>query len=165
MAKRLVHQAPIAETEEIPENDRSRCLLGKPFGPRRGGVQALLERLEVERAAASHDDLAVHGASLGQLREQGSRELGKVPVERLVVAAPDPKLGAVAKDQRAKAIPLGLEEPPIALRQGDGALGEHRKKRRADGQGHGRDGTWAARLPPASAPHPHDAPSRRRRHL
>ena len=55
-------------------------------------------------------------AALGQLRLQRVDELREVAIERLPVAALDEDFVAVAEDQRAKAVPLGLEDP-VARRE------------------------------------------------
>jgi hypothetical protein len=44
---------------------------------------------------------------------------------------------AVAKDDGAKAVPLGLEEPAVAGRQLAGELGQHGLDRRCDRKGGG----------------------------
>ena len=65
----------------------------------------------------------------GQLRQQRLDQLGEVAVERLLVAALDQDLVAVAEDERAKAVPLGLEDPAVPGGQLADALGEHRQDR------------------------------------
>src|SRR5580704_5841998 len=101
-------------------------------------MNSKLERLEVERATARNDDFAVEDAPRGKLRAQGGAELGEVAVERLLVAALDEKLVAVAKDEDAKAVPLRLEDPLVAGWQFGDAFGEHRSDRRRDGEPHVR---------------------------
>src|SRR4051812_37445499 len=41
-----------------------------------------------------------------------------------------------ARQERPEAIPLWLEEPPLAIRQSVGRFGEHRQDRRVDGEMH-----------------------------
>src|SRR3989442_10146658 len=82
------------------------------------------QRLEVEPAHADDDDLAVDDTALGQRRGEGCDELGEVTVHRLLVAALQHDLVAVAKHQRPKAVPLGLELPAVAARQGIRGLGQ-----------------------------------------
>ena len=56
-------------------------------------------------------------------------ELRKIPVERFLIAALDQNLVAIAKHQRAKSVPLGLENPFSARRQVTHPLGEHGQDR------------------------------------
>ena len=72
----------------------------------------------------------------GNCDAQRLEQLGKVAVQRLLVAALDQDLVAVAKDQRAKAIPLRFEDPVAACRQFADSLGEHRQNRRVHGKMH-----------------------------
>ena len=81
-------------------------------------------------------DLAVEHAALGQLRPERLEQLGEVTVERLFVAALDEDLVAVAEDERAKAVPLGLEDPAFAGGQLVDAFGEHRQDRWIDRKMH-----------------------------
>src|SRR5213592_4253324 len=100
-------------------------------------MDAEQQRLEVEPAGADDDDLTVDDAALGQRRGEGCDELGEVAIHRLLVAALQHDLVAVAKQQRPKAVPLGLELPAVAARQGVRGLGEHGRERRIEGQAHG----------------------------
>ena len=70
-----------------------------------------LQGLEVETARAGDDDFAVEDASIRQLRAQRVEQFGKVSIQGFLVAALQQDLLAVAKHQRAKAIPLGFEDP------------------------------------------------------
>src|ERR1700678_4269074 len=99
-------------------------------------MYALLERLEVETARSGDDDLAVEHAALRKLLFEHRDQLGEVTVERFGVAALDQHLVAVAKHQRAKAVPLGLEAPGIAGGNFGDAFGEHRKHGRLDRKVH-----------------------------
>jgi hypothetical protein len=99
-------------------------------------VQPELERIEIEGAVSCNDDFAIENRAVGQLRAQRVEQLGKVAVKRLLVAALDQDLAAVAKDQRAKAVPLGLEDPALARRQRIDSFREHRQHRRIHGKIH-----------------------------
>ena len=77
-------------------------------------MQPELERHEIESAFARDHDLAVEHTSLRQLRLERFDQLREIAVERLLVAALDEHLVAVAEDERAKAVPLGLEDPSLA---------------------------------------------------
>ena len=102
-------------------------------------MDAQQQRLEVEPARADDDDLAVEDAALGQRGGERRDELREVAVHRLLVAALQQDLVAVAEDQRAKAVPLGLELPAVAVGQRLGGAGEHRLEGRSERQVH-RDG-------------------------
>src|SRR5688572_20226657 len=94
------------------------------------------QRLEVEALGPDDDDLAVEDAPLGQRARQGGDELREVAVHRLLVPALQQDLVAVAKDQRAEAVPFGLELPSLAAGQGLGGGGQHGGERRRERQAH-----------------------------
>ena len=73
-------------------------------------------------------------AALGQGGAQRVRQLREVAIERLQVAGLDVDLVAVAEDDRAEAVPLGLEQPAVAIGQPVGRLGQHRLDRRIERQ-------------------------------
>src|SRR5215204_1969747 len=99
-------------------------------------MKAHLQRLEIERAVAGDHDLAVEHAALRQLGLERGDELGEVAVERLLIAALNEHLVAVAEDDRAKAVPFGLEHPLVADGKLAHILGEHGKDWRIDGKLH-----------------------------
>jgi hypothetical protein len=101
-------------------------------------VDAHLERLEVEAVRAGDHELAVEHAARRQLRAERLAQLGEVAVERLLVAALEQQLVAVAEHEHAEAVPLRLEDPARAVGQRVDALGEHRQDRRVDGELHAR---------------------------
>ena len=70
-------------------------------------------------SAPSIDDhhLAVEHAALRELGAERVAELGEVAVQRLQVAALREHLVAVAEDEGPEAVPLGLEQPAVALGQ------------------------------------------------
>jgi hypothetical protein len=100
-------------------------------------MDAEQERLEVEPVGAHDDDLAVDDTPMGQRGREGCEKLREVPVHRLLVAALEQDLLAVTEYERAEAVPLGLELPPVAVRQAVGGGREHRRERRREGQAHG----------------------------
>ena len=136
LLKRLAPQIAIALAEQVEEHDGRRDLLGEQLHARRGRMEAELQRLEIEAAIPGDDDFAVEHAAGGQLRQQRLEQLGKVAVERFFVAALDQDLVAVAEDQRAKPVPLRLENPRSVAGQFVNSLGEHRQDRRIDGKVH-----------------------------
>src|SRR5207302_11189340 len=77
-------------------------------------------------------------AALGQVGLEGLDQLGKVAVHGLLVAAAEHDVVAVAEGDAAEAVPLGLVEEAIALRQLARELGQHGLDRRADRQLHAR---------------------------
>ncbi len=85
--ERLVAQVLIVEREQVPGHERGRRLRGEQLHPRRGGVDAQEQRLEVEPVGADDDDLAVDHTALGQPGGQRGDELGEIPVHRLLVTA------------------------------------------------------------------------------
>src|SRR4051812_33990562 len=155
--ERRLAQIVVAVREEVPRYERCRRLLGQQLHARGGRMDAQEERFEVEPRGADDDDLAVDDAALRQVGEQRLDELGEVAVQRLEVAALQQELVAVAKDQRAEAVPLRLELPAVALRQAVGGGGEHRLDRRVEGKAHrlgrtsynrsgrGAQGRWRSR--------------------
>src|SRR5438046_10640010 len=100
-------------------------------------MQAELQRLEVEPTVGRDDELAIDNAAFGQARAKDGLELGKVPIERLQVTALGVEPVAIAKHDRAKAIPLRFEKPPVTRRQVRRELREHRLDRRLDRKARG----------------------------
>src|SRR2546426_12398221 len=92
------------------------------------------QRLEVEPVGARDDDLAVEDAALRERGGERRDELREVSVHRLLVAALEQDVAAVAEDERAKPVPLRLEEPSLAVRQRVGGAGQHGLDRRIEGQ-------------------------------
>src|SRR5471032_191272 len=100
-------------------------------------MDAQQERFEVETAGGGDDDLAVEYAAIGKSCGQRREELREVSVQRLLVAALQQDLVAVAEDERPKAVPLRLELPPLAIWQRGGRDGQHRSERVRERQAHG----------------------------
>ena len=72
---------------------------------------AQLQRVEVEAAlVVAIDELAVEHDLIGQLREQRLAQLGEVAQQRLLVAALEIEVVAVAEHDAAEAVPLRLVE-------------------------------------------------------
>jgi len=85
-------------------------------------VDSEQQRLEVEPVRSDDDDLAVDDTALGQRRGERGDELREVAVHRLLVAALEQNLVAVTEHERTKAVPLGLELPPVAPGKASAAL-------------------------------------------
>src|SRR5579871_313244 len=98
-------------------------------------MQAHLQGVEVEAACGGDDNLAVHDHPRRQVRETDVVQFRKIAVERLQIAALDVDVVAAAKDDRAKPVPLRLEQiwsGRNRLRD----LGEHRLDGWIDRKGH-----------------------------
>src|SRR5215468_987360 len=99
-------------------------------------MDAQEKRPEIEPSVAHDDDLAVESATRGKLPGERREKLRKVAVHRLLVAALKQDLVSVAKHDRPKAVPLGLELPPLPFRQGIRRGGQHRRERGIERQAH-----------------------------
>src|ERR1700680_2838226 len=99
-------------------------------------MESHLERFEFESFIARDDYLAIEHAALGELRFQRIDQLGEVSIERLLISALDENLIAISEDERAKAVPFGLENPCFAGRELPDSLREHRENWRIDGEVH-----------------------------
>jgi len=100
-------------------------------------MQPQLQPVEIEAVIMSDHDFPIQHALRRQSRTQRVQQFGKVPVQRLLIAALDKNLIPVAKNKRPKAIPLGLKDPVIAGRQLLNPFGKHRQHRRIHGKVHG----------------------------
>ena len=130
LGERRVAQVAVALREQIEEDDRGRDLareqLRRATRPDGGAAAAPRSRGAPSRAMTISPSSTQRGGSCAC---SGAKQLGEVAVERLLVAALDEDLVAVAEHERAKPVPLRLEDPVAGVRQ------------RADPQGeHGRDG-------------------------
>ena len=67
-----------------------------------------LQRVEVEPAVVRDHELAVEHDLVGKLREQRLAQLGEVAQQRLLVAALEIEVVAVAEHDAAEAVPLRL---------------------------------------------------------
>ncbi len=111
--ERLAPQITISLAEQVEEHDGGRDLLGQKLHPRRGRMKAQLQRFEVERVILGDDDFAVEHAARGQLRAQRLEQFGEVAVERLVIAALDQDLVAVAEDQARGTHPISVRRSSL----------------------------------------------------
>ena len=101
-------------------------------------MDAVGEGIEVEATGAGDDDLTVEDTLIGELLQEGLAQFREVAVEGLALPALEEEVVAVAEDEGAKAVPLGLEDPGVGVR-GDGvnALGEHGEDWGGEGRRHG----------------------------
>jgi hypothetical protein len=130
-------EVAVVEGEQIPGHVAGGRLGREQLDPRRRGVDAQQQRVEVQAARPGDHHLPVQDAAWWQCGAQRGREFGEVAVERLLVAALDEDLVAVAEDDGSKAVPLGLVLPARADRNLVGQLGQHRLDRRLKRQVHG----------------------------
>ena len=88
-----------------------------------------------------HDDLSIDDGAAGQLLEKDLMQLGEVPIQRPEIATLDKDVvfRGPAKHDRAKAVPLGLEQEVAIARQIVGEFREHRLDRRSNRQ---RRSSW-----------------------
>ena len=93
-------------------------------------MDAELECVEIQSTVRRDHDFAVKNATRGQLPPQGFHQLRKVSVQRFLVAALNQNFFSVAKDQRAKSIPLRLKQPIFSRGNLIHPFGKHRQKRR-----------------------------------
>src|SRR4029077_17120110 len=93
-------------------------------------MEAQLQCVEVEFIVLDDDNLPIENAAGRQRRAQWLQQVGEVAVEGLFVAALDQDLVSVAKDQRTKSVPLGLEDVIFPSGQFIHALGKHGQERR-----------------------------------
>ena len=112
--RRAAHVAAVGG-EQIERDELRRRLLRELGDARRGRMQPELQRVEVEAARRRDHDLAVEHAAGRQRVEKRGVQLGKVAIERLEIAALDEHVGAAAKDDRAKSVPLRLVQERPAL--------------------------------------------------
>ena len=129
--------------QAVEGDERGRRLGCQHRHPRRGGMNAQQQRLELEPAVARDDDLAVqHEARRRSAnRAQGLEQLREVAVQRLQVARLEVQLRAVAKHEGPKTIPFRLVAPSLADRQLGRRLGQHRLDRGLNGKRHVADHT------------------------
>ncbi len=88
-------------------------------------MESHLQPAEIEPARRRHHDLAVQHDAARQLLEEDGMQLGKVAVQGPQVAALDVHIIGTAENDRAKPVPLGLEQKIAVRRDLGGDFGEH----------------------------------------
>jgi hypothetical protein len=134
--KRFTAKIARSRSENIEKNDSRWSLLRKKPNPRGSRMQSQLQPIEIEAVIMSDHDFSIQHALRRQSRKQRVDQFGKVPVQRLLVAALNENLSPVAENERPKAIPLGLKDPVVAGRQFRNPFGKHRQHRRIHGKVH-----------------------------
>jgi hypothetical protein len=89
-----------------------------------------LQGVEIETVLRRDNNFAVEGAARGQSRSQRIQKLGEIAIQRFRVAALQQYLIAIAKNKRAKTVPLRLVNPRSLDRQFTHSFSEHRQDRR-----------------------------------
>ena len=113
-ARRSANGRSVRSSSPIASRSNATKLAGvcsaEQLDPAGGRVDALLQRLEVERVAlgVGHDHLAVDHRPLREVGQHRRDDLGEVAGHRLLVAAADLDLVAVPEDDRPEAVPLRL---------------------------------------------------------
>ena len=102
----LRHQGAVAEGQQVEGDEGGRRLGGEQLDPGGGGVDPLLEGVELQTAVHHQDDLAVDDAALRQLPLHRLDDVGEVARERALVAAAELDLVAIAEHQRPEAVEL-----------------------------------------------------------
>ena len=72
--------------------------MAKKFHSGSGRMDAQLERIEIQSTVTCNHNLAVEDATIRQLRQQWLDQLGKIPVQRLLIATLDQEICPIAKD-------------------------------------------------------------------
>ena len=136
----LVQRLALPE-ENVERDELGRDLLRQPVDSALGRVEPHLHRVEVEDAVPSDHDLAVE-RGVGREQVAQRAELREVAKQRPLLPRPERELAAVVLEDPAKAVPLGLVLPAVALRQLGDELRLHRRERnvgaRHGGQGYPR---------------------------
>jgi hypothetical protein len=120
----------VALGEQVERHEARRRDLGEQRHARGGGVDALLQRLEVRPApVALDDDLAVQHEPAAR-----QRELREVAGERPAAAGLDQDAVPVDEHDGPEAVELRLVRPVLADGERRGGPGELRRKRRRERQ-------------------------------
>ena len=125
--ERLLPDGLAVPEQDVEDDELRRDLGGELADARLGRMQAHLHRVEVERAVACDHDLAVErGVGRQQLAERA--QLREVAQQRPLVARPERELVAVVLEHAAKAVPLRLVLPAVAVGQRADELRLHRRE-------------------------------------
>src|SRR5271168_5054648 len=93
-------------------------------------MQTQLQSIKIKPIILNDDYLSIEHTTCGQCSAQRLQQFRKVTIEWFFVAALDENLISIAKHQRAKTIPLGLENPIALGGQFVDSFREHRQDRR-----------------------------------
>src|SRR5919109_1288503 len=137
-----VEEGLVTHRQKVERDQLGRGLAGEHLHPRGRRVDPLREQVELLDPVHHHDHLAVEHQPLGGQLQHLLDHIREVAVHRTTVAALEVYLRAVAKDDRAEAVPLRLEAPAVAGGQLLRRAGELRLDGRRERKGHVR-GTLA----------------------
>ncbi len=130
--RRLV-KALAADFEHVEQHQLRGRFLRQPAHATFGGMQAHLQRLEIERIGQRNDELAIDREALFLHPREHFQHLGEEAAERLARSRDHLGGVAVAAGDAAKAIPLGLILPAVAFGQFGGEQGLHGRESCAAG--------------------------------
>jgi hypothetical protein len=102
--------------EEVERDEVRGNLLRELAHPALGGMEAHLQRVEVERAVACDDDLPVDRRVRLQFLAE-CLELGEITEEGAAVTAPEMELARHVLEDPAETVPFGLVLPAVRLGQ------------------------------------------------
>src|SRR5262249_16095736 len=129
-------QVVVPQGEQVEGDEARGRLRREQRNARRGGMNPLQQRIEIEASRPRDDDLPVHHAALGQRLPQGLHQLRKVALQRLPIAAFKLERVVLAKNHRSKTVPFGLITPLAASRDLLLQLREHWPNRHLNRQSH-----------------------------
>jgi len=128
LERKLVDRLAVPQ-EEVEGDEVGRHLAGELLDAALGGMEAHLERVEIERTVALDDDFAVDGRMRRELL--GERlELREIAEEGPAVTAPEMQLPGHVLEDPAETVPLRLVLPAVRLGQLVDQLGLHGGKRK-----------------------------------
>src|SRR5258708_9963933 len=137
LSERLLAEVDRTFGQDVEGDEPGRRGRAEHLDPGIRRVDPLLEGAEVQAVFGHDDDLAVEDDLLLAQAAQGGQELGKVARHRAGAAADQLDAVAVAENEGAKSVPLGLVLPAVALRNARfGGRGEHRLHVGRDGKLH-----------------------------
>ena len=115
--------------QEVESDEVRGNLLRELAHPAFGGMEAHLQRVEVERSVPRDHDLAVDGRVRLQLLPE-RLQLREIAEEGTAITAPEMQLAGHVLEDPAETIPLRLVLPAVRLGQLIHELGLHRRKRK-----------------------------------
>ena len=98
----------VIEGQQIEGDEASRSLLREQLDTAGGGMDALLQHLELEPVPDDDDDLPIDDAAFRQVLFDRLNQFGEVARHRPLVTGADLDLIAIPEDDRSEAIPLRL---------------------------------------------------------
>ena len=134
--KRLTAQVIFSLRKHVEAYKRRWHLLRQKLHSRSSWMNPELQGIEIKCSVPGDHDLTIQHATLGHLPQQRIDKLGKVTVQWFLIPALNKDFVMVAKNQCAKPIPFGLEDPCALFWQFLKAFRKHRQDGRLYGQAH-----------------------------